>query len=286
MERLDPRGRAMLRAYRQAKVSPRDEREALWDRIEASLDAGAGGPSLEPASAPARASAWTWPVVAVAVAVAAIVIAALALRLVGDAEHDPRKTPAGAPYDAAPSEREVATPAEGSAVAVAPVGADGPRDGTAATSVGAPASAMTSATPTERAPAGARRGSLRQGERVPASESDDATTSHDGTAGEASPSSDAATATAVDELRAEMAIIREARQALRAARPEGALEVLDAHARAFPSGQMREDREVLRIEALCAAGKAPQARAEARLFLRSFPGSAHAQRVRSICAEP
>lgn len=79
---------------------------------------------------------------------------------------------------------------------------------------------------------------------------------------------------------------REARQALRDGRPAGALEVLDAHARAFPRGQMREDREVLRIEALCAAGKAPQARAEVQLFLRAFPGSARAQRVRATCAEP
>jgi outer membrane protein assembly factor BamD (BamD/ComL family) len=81
-----------------------------------------------------------------------------------------------------------------------------------------------------------------------------------------------------------MALIRTARQALQADRPARALEVLDAHARAFPAGQMREDRQVLRIEALCAAGKAPQARAEVALFLRAFPGSAHAQRVRASCA--
>lgn len=280
MERLDPRGRAMLRAYRQAKVSPRDEREELWARIEASIDEGAGGPSLEPASAPARASAWTWPVVAVAVAVAAIVIAALALRLVGDAEHDPRKNPSGAPYDAVPGEREVAAPTEGSAVAAAAVGVAGRQQGAPTPRAGAPASSTTSAAPGERAPVGARRSSLRHGERDHATPSDHATESD-----HAAPS-DSAPATAVDELRAEMALIREARQALRAARPEGALEVLDAHARAFPEGQMREDREVLRIEALCAAGKAPQARAEAQLFLRAFPGSAHAQRVRSICAEP
>ena len=40
---------------------------------------------------------------------------------------------------------------------------------------------------------------------------------------------------------------------------------------------------MLRIEALCAAGKAPQARAEVALFLRAFPRSAHRQRVRASC---
>jgi hypothetical protein len=268
MDRLDPRGRAMLRAYRSAKVSPPGQREELWTRIETSLDAGARGPTLEPASAPASAPAWAWPVVAVAVAVAAIVIAVLALRPAGDPEHELRRTPAGAPYDAMPVEPEVAVPADGSTVARSQAGAAGPVEGSAAAKAGSAASVTASESTAERAPAGPRRGSLRHGDRLPTPASDDAPVSE------------------VDELRAEMALIREARQALHAQRPAGALEVLDAHARAFPAGQMREDREVLRIEALCAAGKAPQARAEVRLFLRAFPGSAHAQRVRSMCAEP
>lgn len=262
MQRLDPRGRAMLRAYRSAKTPPRDQRDGLLARIEASLDAGTPAPRVEPpsmtASAPAGAPAWAWPVVAVAVAVAAIVIAALALRPAGAPQHDPRRTPSGAPYDTRPLEPTATVPAGGSGPAT-------PRmDATPPTTSVTPGT--TSVTSDERAPA--RRRSMRDGDRLPASGSEE-------------PPS-----TEVDELRAELALIREARQALHAERPEGALEVLDAHMRAFPHGQMREDREVLRIEALCAAGKAPQARAEVRLFLRAFPGSAHAQRVRSICAEP
>ncbi|MCA9652658.1 MAG: hypothetical protein KC501_22260 [Myxococcales bacterium] len=86
-----------------------------------------------------------------------------------------------------------------------------------------------------------------------------------------------------DELRAELVLIGKARRALQADDPQRALELLDAHARAFPQGQMREDRQVLRIEALCAADKGQQARAEARQLLRTYPGSAHAGRVREAC---
>lgn len=264
MQRLDPRGRAMLRTYRSAKTPPREQRDGLLARIEASLDAGTPAPRVEPPSMPASAAAgapaWAWPVVAVAVAVAAIVIAVLALRPAGAPEHDPRRTPSGAPYDTRPLEPAATMPASGSGPATPSI--DAAPQATPAT----PATPVASASADERAPT--RRRSMRDGDRLPAS------------ASEEPPS------TEVDELRAELALIREARQALRAERPEGALEVLDAHMRAFPDGQMREDREVLRIEALCAAGKAPQARAEGRLFLRAFPGSAHAQRVRSICAEP
>lgn len=266
MQRLDPRGRAMLRTYRSAKTPPRDQRDGLLARIEASLDAGTPAPRVEPpsmtASAPAGAPAWAWPVVAVAVA--AIVIAALALRPAGAPEHDPRRTPSGAPYDTRPIEPAATVPASGSGPATPRT--DAPPQDDAAAPRTTPETPVVSASADERAPT--RRRSMRDGDRVPASASED-------------PPS-----TEVDELRAELALIREARQALHAERPEGALEVLDAHMRAFPDGQMREDREVLRIEALCAAGKAPQARAEVRLFLRAFPGSAHAQRVRSICAGP
>ena len=50
-----------------------------------------------------------------------------------------------------------------------------------------------------------------------------------------------------------------------------------------PLPTLVEERKALRIQALCAAGKAPQGRAERAAFLRDHAGSAHADRVRAAC---
>lgn len=251
MARLDPRARAMLRTYRSAKTQTGARRDALWSRIESSLDAGSPGPSLEPR--PAARAPWVAPAAVVTLAVAAAVIAVVTLGPWGSREADPSRTPTQTPYQSAPPQPEKTAPA-----AVTPR-APGPQAPETSPSTEAPAILDAPSTPPGK-----------RAHRDP---------------GPASPSS-REPAPVTDELQAEMALIRRARQALQAGRAAGALEVLDAHARAFPRGQMREDRQVLRIEALCAADKAPQARAEVRLFLRAFPGSAHATRVRAMCAAP
>jgi hypothetical protein len=262
MPRPDPRGRALLRAYRSAKAPPGERHDALWSRIEASLDQGALGPSLEPESSPApgplRESRWMVPAAAAVVAVAALVIAALTLGPAESRGTTPRRAPSQAPHEVSPREPTVVMPT----------------DAPSAAATSKPLQRSASVPEPEPSPASPRRRPARPSGHDALSPASDPSL-------EPSPSS----AAEVDELRAEMALIRTARQALQAGRPARALEVLDAHARAFPAGQMREDRQVLRIEALCAAGKAPQARAEVSLFLRAFPGSAHAQRVRASCAE-
>jgi len=88
------------------------------------------------------------------------------------------------------------------------------------------------------------------------------------------------------DLAAELAQLQRARAAIDAHDPAAALLHLGEHARRFPDGQMREDRQLLQVEALCAGGDAAQARAEASRFLRQFPGSPHVDRVRSFCAVP
>lgn len=277
MARPDPRGRAMLRAYRSAKAGPVEQRDALWARIEASLDQGAQGPSLEPertlepgpVRAPARGPEWVVPAVAAAVAVAALVVAALTLGPGGSRDAARRRSAAEAPYE---TSRDQAL-AEPTAVVPNEAPADAPASGTPSTTSSA---AMVGSSPS---PASARRRSTRPGGReLPPGSS--------AALAPVPPLGEDPAATVDDELEAEMALVGAARHALRTDRPARALEVLDAHARAFPAGQMREDRAVLRIEALCAAGKGPQARAEVALFVRAFPGSAHAQRVRASCAEP
>lgn len=87
-------------------------------------------------------------------------------------------------------------------------------------------------------------------------------------------------------LAAEMAWLREARAAIDGGDPEAALRALAGHAQEFKnSGQMLEDRERLRIEALCRLGRGEEARAEIAAFLREHPGSTHAARVRGLCPE-
>jgi hypothetical protein len=86
-------------------------------------------------------------------------------------------------------------------------------------------------------------------------------------------------------LAAELAIVRSVRAAIDRDDPETALAAVAEHERRFASGQLVEERKSLRVEALCRAGKAPQARAEAQAFLREHPSSPHADRVRSTCKD-
>lgn len=250
MRRPDPRGHAMLRTYRSAKAPPAPDRRALWARIEASLDAGAPGPSLEPRVEP-RPRPHTRPlapVLGVIVAVAAVAVAALALRPGQARDAVTRRAPSAAVHQPEPREpsQAVTTPR-----------AEAPAEARAAS----PGPAVE--------PAGGRRRATASAGREPPA-----------------PAAEDPAVEATDALMAELALVREARNALRSESPARALELLDAHARAYPTGQMREDRLALRVEALCAAGKAAQARAEATLLQRAYPGSAHAQRVRATCAEP
>jgi hypothetical protein len=83
-------------------------------------------------------------------------------------------------------------------------------------------------------------------------------------------------AASADDLVVEVGLVRRARRALQDNDPAAALAMLDAHAHAFPAGQMLEDRLALRVEALCAVGEEARARAEAKRLQRRFPRSAHA----------
>ena len=86
-------------------------------------------------------------------------------------------------------------------------------------------------------------------------------------------------------LAAELALVRSVRTAIDRDDPDAALAAVAEHERRFPTGQLVEERKSLRVEALCRAGKAPQARAEAQVFLRDHPSSPHADRVRSACRD-
>jgi outer membrane protein assembly factor BamD (BamD/ComL family) len=80
----------------------------------------------------------------------------------------------------------------------------------------------------------------------------------------------------IDELRA----IAQARRLL-GHDPQAALSLLDRVARAHPSGYFVEEREALRVLALMAAGQSAQAKRRADAFLRVYPSSPFADRVRA-----
>jgi hypothetical protein len=96
----------------------------------------------------------------------------------------------------------------------------------------------------------------------------------------ATPARASAEATPLD---AEVAMLREARQALREGRAARALALLDEHARRFPHGVLAEDCAAERVFALCALGSVDQARAEGLRFLAGHALSPHADAVRASC---
>ncbi len=82
------------------------------------------------------------------------------------------------------------------------------------------------------------------------------------------------------ENPSEMELIREAEYLRK--QPSQALRKLDEHARLYPDGMLAQEREVLAIEALLAAGQRPAAEARAERLAANHPGSAHLRRVRVL----
>ena len=73
-------------------------------------------------------------------------------------------------------------------------------------------------------------------------------------------------------------------RAVREGRSSEALTLLDQQERDFPQGELRQERVAARVVALCAAGRASEARALAASFLARAPRSPLAARMRTICA--
>lgn len=100
-----------------------------------------------------------------------------------------------------------------------------------------------------------------------------------------SPDAQTPAATSPSSLAEETRLLERAREAVTGNRPKDALALLrDAEAK-FPNGVLRQERAVLRVVALCDAGKAPQGRTAAAAFLRAHPRSALRSRVESACPE-
>ena len=99
------------------------------------------------------------------------------------------------------------------------------------------------------------------------------------------PTPGAAPSAAFSDLREEHRLLRSAREALRTGNSAAALEQIEAARSAFPQGELEQEREVLAIRALIAAGRKSEARDRASAFLRSHPTSPLSGRVASLLRE-
>jgi hypothetical protein len=89
----------------------------------------------------------------------------------------------------------------------------------------------------------------------------------------------------IDPLLAELELIQRIKDALDAGRASEALARVEQHAREFARGSLAEEREALRVVALCGADELARAQRAQQAFLRAYPRSAYAERVRTACPE-
>lgn len=100
----------------------------------------------------------------------------------------------------------------------------------------------------------------------------------------AKPTSSPAAIVATDTITEEAALLRAAHASLASGDGASAMRALDEHARRYPRGALAEEREAARVLALCAQGRASEARASASAFVSANPRSPYAAQVRRSCA--
>lgn len=83
----------------------------------------------------------------------------------------------------------------------------------------------------------------------------------------------------LDLLKAESALLMQARSALRSGDPASAQASLDKLQAQFPKGMLAQEREVLAIEVLAARGSVEGARQRAKAFIKAYPKSPHSQKL-------
>lgn len=77
----------------------------------------------------------------------------------------------------------------------------------------------------------------------------------------------------------ELSLLSAARRALKT-NPQEALRLAKQHEKRFPNGQLRQEREVIVIEALRLSGQTDNARARGEQFEKRYPNSAHKNKVK------
>jgi hypothetical protein len=74
-------------------------------------------------------------------------------------------------------------------------------------------------------------------------------------------------------MASELVLLRDARLSLRQGDAARALSILGEHAERFPSATLGEERDALRITALCALGRTDEVVASKAVFARRYPAS-------------
>ncbi len=246
MNELSPQARELVESYRRSRGLPRADRERMKRELMlrvATLGAGAA------ATGTAMGMSLVSKIALVALGVTAVAgagsLSVWALRGRAPAE-------AMAPSQASPS----SPPVVPQIVEPAPV----------ATSAGpiVPAVAAADLVPMEN---GHSEHVKKTGKRVVAT---------------ANPSPAASPVVAFDP-EPELSVLREAREDLRAGRPESAYRLLDEYGRQNSAGMLAQERKALSAIALCRWRPGPEAQARASEFLGTSPDSPLARRVRSAC---
>jgi hypothetical protein len=86
------------------------------------------------------------------------------------------------------------------------------------------------------------------------------------------------------DLEGEARLLEQADADLRRGDANAALARLAEHAARYPAGALREEREGVRVVALCRAGREAEGRAAAERVLARSPRSALATRIRAACS--
>ena len=97
------------------------------------------------------------------------------------------------------------------------------------------------------------------------------------------PQPDLAPPVSVRPLEAELAVLRQAQDDLRAGLPAQALRRLEGFERDHGPGSLDQERQAIAAIAFCQVRPGPTAQAKAEAFLRGSPDSPLAARVRSTC---
>lgn len=84
------------------------------------------------------------------------------------------------------------------------------------------------------------------------------------------------------QIREELVLLDRARSLLQAGNAPPALTVLNDYRRRFPSGALKQEAAVLRVEALSQTGEKRRASALARRFAQQHPDSPHLERVETL----
>lgn len=245
-------------------VAPAGHARAGWDRLRGSLGAAVIMPQIDvppglvesaivgKSATAATVAGWSWVGKAIASAAVTLTVGGIGVATSGIATRDASAVPRAVVAPTTPS------PA---ALAIAPAELPAPQPAITATTLatqhGTPLAASTVAPPVGASIA-TRTAS-------------------------AEPEPSAKRRVTKTGAEAEAPLIAAAMRALVEGDATAALRELDRHRRLHPSGSMTEDREALRVSALCKAGRTVEATKLRNEFLTKWPSSPHASRVRAAC---